>query len=66
MQERLSEQSKNKYGDIGSPCWVPCVSLKLSKKTPFTQTDKETDETQFMIREHQESGKPSSCMTAYR
>jgi hypothetical protein len=66
MHERPSEHIKNRYGDIGSPCLIPRVGLKLSEKIPCTLTEKETDEIRFITSEHQEYGNPSACMTAIR
>lgn len=52
IHESPSAHSRNKYGEIGSPCGMPHVGLKLSKKIPLTLTENETDETHFMIRAH--------------
>jgi hypothetical protein len=66
MHESPSAHNKNRYGDIGSPCLMPHDDLKLSEKTPLTRTEKETEETLFMIKEHHELGNPNACKTASR
>jgi hypothetical protein len=66
MHESPSEHSKKRYGEIGSPWRIPRVGLKLSEKTPLTLTEKETEETQFMTKEHHDSGKPKATMIAFR
>jgi hypothetical protein len=64
--ESPSAQSRNKYGDIGSPCLMPLVGLKDSEKTPLTLTEKDTEEMHFITREHQDSGKPKADIMAIR
>jgi hypothetical protein len=64
MHDRPSKHNRNSYDDMGSPCQIHRVSLKLSENTPLTLAEKEIDEMHFITNEHQEAGKPSACMIA--
>jgi hypothetical protein len=64
IQVNPSAHSRNKYGEIGSPCRIPRVGLKEGDKAPFTLTAKLTEVTHFIIREHHLSGKPRAIITS--
>jgi hypothetical protein len=66
MHESPFEHNKNRYDEIGSPCLMPRDGLKLSEKTQLTRTEKDTDGTHFMTKEHHELGNPNACITAIR
>lgn len=64
--DKPSEHSRNKYGEIGSPWCIPLDGVKLSKNTPFSLIEKDTDEIHFMTNEHHVSGKPNALIIASR
>jgi hypothetical protein len=46
-----SEQRRNKYGDIRSPCRIPLIDLKLFNKSPLNLLLKEIDVTHLIIND---------------
>ena len=62
MHVRPSEQSRNKYGEIGSPWRIPLVGLNDGERAPFTITEKVTNYKHFITRLHQPGGKPNANM----
>jgi hypothetical protein len=65
-EDKPSAHSRNKYGEMGSPCRIPLVGLKASERTPLTLIEKETDVTHLITSETKFSWNPSFSIIPLR